>query len=116
MGGIARENKMVAYAIGGVEDHAHLLLSLPPSISPAKAIQLIKGASSKWINDTFPRKEKFSWQQGYSAFTLSPSRLQKTIMYIQNQEEYHKKVIYSDEHLEFLRRHSLDQDGLNLSE
>ena len=110
MGGVARENKMVAYAIGGSDDHAHVLLSLPPSISPAKAIQLIKGASSKWINDTFHWDEKFSWQQGYGAFSLSPSRMKKTIEYIQNQEEHHKKVVFSAEYLEFLRRHAVEYD------
>ena len=114
MGGIARENKMVAYAIGGTDDHAHVLLSMPPSISPSKAIQLIKGASSRWINETFPRKEKFSWQQGYSAFSLSPSKLNKTIHYIQNQEEHHIMKAFTDEHLKFLRGHSIDFDEKNV--
>jgi len=53
MGGIARENNMKALAIGGVEDHAHVLLSLPSTITIAKAIQLVKGGSSKWVSDTF---------------------------------------------------------------
>jgi len=54
MGGIARQNDMKALVIGGVEDHVHLLLSLPSTLAIAKAIQLVKGGSSKWVHDTFP--------------------------------------------------------------
>ena len=61
MGGIARENNMNALAIGGIEDHVHLLVSLPTTLSIAKAIQLIKGVSSKWVHDTFPYYDNFKW-------------------------------------------------------
>src|SRR5688572_31587178 len=54
LGGIARENRMKALAVGGVADHVHILLSLPATMSVAKAMQLLKGNSSKWIHDTFP--------------------------------------------------------------
>jgi len=63
-GGIANENRMKALVIGGSADHLHALLSLPGIMSFAKAVQLIKGGSSKWIHDTFARHEKFSWQEG----------------------------------------------------
>jgi REP element-mobilizing transposase RayT len=62
MGGIARENDMTALMIGGVEDHVHLLLSLPSTLPIAKALQLIKGASSRWIHETFPNHRGFAWQ------------------------------------------------------
>jgi putative transposase len=110
MGGIARQNNMVAYAIGGTGDHAHVLISMPPTISVAKTIQLIKGGSSKWMNDEHPQKEHFSWQQGYAAFTLSPSRMKQTINYIQSQEEHHKKVSFKEEYLNFLKGHSVEFD------
>jgi REP element-mobilizing transposase RayT len=71
MGGIAREHRMKAIAIGGTADHVHSLLSLPAPLSVAKAIQLIKGGSSKWIHDQFPRYRKFQWQEGYGAFSVS---------------------------------------------
>src|SRR5258706_2561685 len=54
LGGIARQNKMKALEVGGVEDHVHILLSLPSTLSIAKALQLIKGGSSKWVHETFP--------------------------------------------------------------
>ena len=71
VGGIARENRMTALAIGGTADHLHALLSLPGMMSFAKAVQLIKGGSSKWVHDTFPSQKKFAWQEGYGAFSVS---------------------------------------------
>jgi putative transposase len=61
MGGIARVGNMKALAIGGVEDHAHMLLSLPSTLSIAKALQIIKGSSSKWVHETFPVHSSFEW-------------------------------------------------------
>ena len=59
LGGIARQNKMKAIEIGGVEDHVHILLSLPSTVPIAKALQLIKGGSSKWVHETFPGTSSF---------------------------------------------------------
>jgi putative transposase len=110
MGGIARENNMKALSIGGVEDHAHVLLSLPATISIAKAIQLIKGGSSKWIHDTFPSLKSFAWQVGYGAFSVSISRVNKTINYIKNQKEHHRRKAFEEEYLAFLKKHSIEYD------
>jgi REP element-mobilizing transposase RayT len=63
LGGIARENDMVALAVGGIEDHVHLLMSLNRIISVAKAVQLLKAGSSKWINQSFPEHGRFAWQE-----------------------------------------------------
>jgi putative transposase len=90
LGGIARENKMKGLAIGGVADHVHMLLGLPPTMSMAKATQLLKGNSSKWVHETFPRLRTFAWQQGYGAFSISVSGIEETRAYIQNQEEHHR--------------------------
>ena len=62
LGGIARQNKMKAIEIGGMPDHVHILLSLPSTVSIAKAMQLIKGGSSKWVHDTFSEHRLFGWQ------------------------------------------------------
>jgi putative transposase len=102
MGGIAKQNKMVALAVGGTDNHAHLLISVPATISPAKAIQLIKAGSSKWIHDELPHKSGFSWQVGYSAFSVSPKRIQYVINYIHNQEEHHRIKTFEEEYLAFL--------------
>lgn len=82
IGGIARENKMRALAIGGVEDHIHLLLSMPSTLSVAKSMQLIKGGSSKWVHETFPDHQDFEWQEGYGAFSIGISQVPDTKKYI----------------------------------
>ena len=94
LGGIARQNKMKAIEIGGAEDHVHILLSLPATMSVAKALQLIKGGSSKWIHETFPEKRGFAWQEEYGAFSVSVSQLDKTIAYINNQKTHHRKKTF----------------------
>jgi REP element-mobilizing transposase RayT len=73
LGGIAREHEIKALAIGGVADHVHVLLSLPSKISTAKAMQLLKGNSSKWLSESFPELRSFSWQEGYRAFSIGVS-------------------------------------------
>ena len=78
LGGIARENKMKALAVGGVADHVHILVSLPGTLSVAKAIQLLKGNSSKWIHETFPKQAFFGWQEGYGAFSIGVSGIEAT--------------------------------------
>jgi REP-associated tyrosine transposase len=79
LGGIARENKIKALAIGGAADHVHILVSLPATLSLAKAIQLLKGNSSKWIRETFPKMHSFAWQEGYGAFSIGLSAVDATV-------------------------------------
>jgi putative transposase len=110
LGGIARENHIKALAIGGVEDHVHLLLSLPSTMAIAKAVQLIKGGSSKWIHDEFPARREFAWQEGYGAFSVGVSQIEDTIRYIDNQAEHHRMKIYEEEFLSFLERHGIEYD------
>jgi len=110
MGGIAREHGMKTLAIGGVEDHVHFLLSLPTSISLAKAIQLIKGGSSKWVHDSFPEHRDFSWQEGYGAFSIGISQRDDTVSYIRSQAEHHRKKTFQEEFVAFLKRHGIEYD------
>jgi len=110
LGGIARANRMKALAIGGTTDHLHALLSLPGMMSFAKAVQLIKGGSSKWVNDNFPGPKKCEWQEGYGAFSVSASQVPKTIAYINNQKEHHRKKTFKEEFLELLAKHGIEYD------
>jgi putative transposase len=93
LGGVARKNGFKALIVGGTENHVHILLSLPATMPLAKAMQLVKGASSHWMNETF--KGEFAWQEGYGAFTLGVSQKGDTIAYIQNQAEHHRKRKFS---------------------
>jgi putative transposase len=107
LGGIARENKMKALAVGGAVDHVHVLISLPGPLSVAKAIQLLKGNSSKWIHETFPKLSLFGWQEGYGAFRIGISGVEATVTYIRNQEEHHRKRTFHEELVTMLGRHGL---------
>ena len=110
MGGIARANKMKALAIGGVEDHVHLLLSIPSKLDIAKAIQLIKGGSSKWVHDTFAAYRHFAWQEGYGAFSIGISQIKPTTVYIQSQPKHHKRRTYEQEYTAILEKHGIEYD------
>ena len=108
LGGIARENRMKALAVGGVEDHVLVLLSIPSTLSVAKSIQLLKGNSSKWIHDTFKEHWDFEWQEGYGAFSIGISGVEDTTKYIQNQAEHHRKMTFKEEIEAFLKKHGME--------
>src|SRR5262245_6537369 len=110
LAGIARENKMKALAIGGVADHVHMLISLPGTLSVSKALQLLKGNSSKWMHETFPKLRSLESQEGYGAFSIGISAVDATVAYIRNQFEHHRKRSFRDEFVAMLRRHRLDYD------
>lgn len=99
---------MKAIAIGGMEDHVHILLSLPSTLSIAKAMQWIKGGSSKWVTETFRRR--FEWQEAYGAFSIGVTQIERTVAYIKNQETHHREKTFQEEFLEFLERHGIEYD------
>jgi putative transposase len=108
LGGIARKNGFKAIAIGGTANHVHILLSLPAAIPLAKVMQLLKGGSSKWMNES--GDGNFAWQEGYGAFTVGISQQAATAAYINSQEEHHRKRSFEDEFLAFLKKHGIDYD------
>ncbi len=110
IGGIAHNHGLIARAVGGTEDHLHVLLTVPPRIAVAEAVQKIKAASSKWIHETWPDKKAFAWQEGYGAFSVGISHLDDTISYIHAQAEHHKKRDFQQEFLAFLKKHGIDYD------
>ena len=114
LGGIARENGMVALKIGGIEDHVHMVVGLPATLSPSKAAQFLKGGSSKWILGTFTQLRGFGWQDGYGAFTVSKSNLPEVIQYVESQREHHQKRTFQDEYRTLLERHGITYDEAHL--
>jgi len=105
--GICKNYEMIAVAIGGTENHVHVLFHLSPKISLAKAVQLLKGNSSKWIGE---QGMDFAWQEGYGAFTVSSSNLDAVTRYIRNQEAHHRKFSFEDEFRAILKKHCVDYD------
>lgn len=105
---VGRNHELVIHEVGGHDDHAHILISLPATITLASAIQNLKAVSSKWIHGK--GLTDFAWQQGYGAFSVSESNMKKVREYILNQEEHHKEIDYQDEFRELLRRHRIPFD------
>lgn len=110
VGGIAKQNQFKALCIGGVSDHVHALLSIPAALSVAKAVQLIKGGSSKWVHENFPEMADFAWQEGYGAFAVGISQIPETLDYIQKQADHHKVTTFQKEYLNFLKKHNVSYD------
>jgi putative transposase len=107
MAGIAHHQDFEAMIIGGVRDHVHALLILPPTMPLAKAVQFLKGSSSKWINET---EGQFAWQEGYGAFSVSASQTDDVVHYIQNQRIHHQKKSFEDEFVEFLKKYGVSYE------
>ena len=110
IGGIAREQKMAAIQIGGVDDHIHALVMAPPTLAPFEIAKYLKRDSSKWIHETFPVLSDFAWQEGYGAFSVSKSGLEAVANYIQNQLAHHEKRNFQEEYVEFLQKHNVEYD------
>jgi len=101
---------MIALQVGGIEDHVHALVIAPPVVSPSQIAQYLKGESSKWIHEEFPKLRGFEWQDGYGAFSVSKSNLPDVIVYIRNQREHHRKKTFQQEYLELLVKHGVEYD------
>lgn len=87
----------IAYVVGGVTDHIHLCLTIPPNISISKFIGQLKGASAHWINHFIRPGGIFGWQDSYGVFTISKDLVNRVITYIENQEKHHQdKMVISE--------------------
>ena len=93
--------------IGGVRDHVHALIVLPPTLPLAKAVQYLKGSSSKWINEA---GAPFAWQEGYGAFSVSASQTPDVVRYIQNQRAHHAGKTFEQEFLGLLEKYGVSYD------
>jgi putative transposase len=108
--GIIHNNEHKLLSINGMPDHIHILFGLRPSQSLSGLMQDIKGSSSKWINERKFVKGKFSWQEGYGAFSYSKSQIPGVIKYINDQSVHHKKKTFKEEYLEMLKKFEVDYD------
>jgi len=114
--GIVNGKEQKVYAIGGVADHIHILLSIKSNIALSDLVRDIKANSSKWINEKGLVTGKFQWQEGFGAFSYAQSQLDTVIAYINNQEQHHKKKAFKDEYLELLQKFNVDYDDNYLFE
>ena len=107
---IIQNNNHKVLAIGGMPDHLHLLIGLRPDESLSHLVQEIKRDSSFWINEKRYVNGKFSWQEGYGAFSYSKSQLLNVTNYILNQKEHHQKKTFIEEYVKVLSDFGLNFD------
>ena len=93
--------------VGGMADYVHVVITLPRTLSQGELIEQIKKTSSKWIKALDARYRGFSWQRGYSAFSVSPSQLEAVVEYVDPQQEHHRTGTFREEYRELLRRHGV---------
>jgi putative transposase len=105
--GIGKNHEIPVLAAGGTANHVHLLIALPATIALAKATQLFKANSSRWIGE---HGIDFAWQQGYGAFSVSASNREAVRHYVVHQPEHHAKHSFEDEFVSLLRKSGVDYD------
>ena len=110
MTGIIQNNGHKLLIINGMPDHIHILIGFRTTQALSELVQVVKRDSSKWINENKLVRGKFSWQEGFGAFSYSHSHLQNVIEYIKNQEEHHKKQSFIEEYKAFLEKFEIEFD------
>ena len=116
MCGIVTNHTCKTYAIYCNPDHIHIFVAMNPTISPSKLMEQLKSGSSNWLNGKKYIPGKFSWQDGYGAFTYSKSHIDNVVKYILNQPEHHKKQSFKEEYLIFLKKFEIEFDAKYLFE
>ena len=110
MTGIVQGHGHKLLSIGGVGDHVHMFFGFRPNESLSHLMMEVKRDSSIWINKNHLVKGRFSWQEGFGAFSYSKSQIPVVCHYIENQEIHHHKKTFMEEYLEFLERFGVDYD------
>lgn len=116
MCGIISNQKCKTYAIYCNPDHTHIFVGMHPTISPSKLMEQVKSGSSNWLNGKKYINGKFSWQDGFGAFTYSKSHIDRVVKYVLNQPKHHKKQSFRDEYLMFLEKFDVEFDHKYLFE
>ncbi|MBS1555390.1 MAG: IS200/IS605 family transposase [Bacteroidetes bacterium] len=116
MAGIINEKGQKSIIVNGVTDHVHVFVGLKPSVALADLVRDVKNNSSNFINKKRFVQGRFSWQEGYGAFSYSYSQLDTVYKYILHQEEHHREKTFKEEYLEFLRKFEIEHDEKYLFE
>ena len=109
--GIGKNLDFPILAVGGMPDHVHLLVAIPPNKTISETIQKLKANSSRWMTSRVPG---FAWQRGYAAFSVSASSVDATVEYIRNQERHHARRDFKRELLDFLAKNGVAYDERHL--
>ena len=108
--GIIKAKNQKPIIVNGMPDHIHAFIGLKPSMAISDLVRDIKNNSTNFINEQKFVRGKFSWQEGYGAFSYSRSHIERVYNYILNQEKHHKKKTFREEYLEFLEKYEIEYD------
>jgi putative transposase len=98
----------IMHEVGGIEDHTHVVFSLPPKFAIAEFIGKLKGASSHWVTHVLKHPGEFDWQRGYGVLSFGDKNLPAVIAYAQNQKEHHRQQTIN----EAMEKWSEEEDGV----
>lgn len=104
LAGVCKREGIFVHAVGGMGDHAHMLIQLPPTLSLSDAMLEVKTSSSRWMG------RSFAWQRGFGAFSVSSSNARAVVRYIQTQEVHHEKMSFDEEFMALLKKHGMEFD------
>ena len=110
IGQLINETGCQSIIVGGINNHVHALCALSRNETVAHLVEEMKRNSSRWIKSLSPRYSQFAWQGGYAVFSVSQSVIDKTIEYIKNQFEHHKKTSFEDEYKRLLELYEIKYD------
>jgi putative transposase len=107
---VARNAGCECFRVGGVDDHVHLAIRLPRTMTTAKLVEELKTSSSRWLKMQSHELSKFAWQRGYGAFSVGPSDLEALTQYIDEQKRHHHKSTFQEEYRAFLVKYGVEFD------
>lgn len=116
MAGIVKNKGHKPIIVNGISDHVHLFIGLKPAMALSDLVRDIKNNTSNFINEKQYIKGKFSWQEGYGAFSYAHSQMNQVYQYILNQEEHHKNQTFKEEYLSLLKEFEIEHDEKYLFE
>ncbi len=108
--GICRTVGACVLKVGGIEDHIHMLITLPRTVAICKLVEEVKKSSSRWIKTKGPQFGQFSWQSGYGIFSISSSHKDAVAHYIACQRDHHHTHSFQDEYRRLLKRNDIEFD------
>lgn len=110
MGGTAKNLESPCLAIGGTNNHVHLLISQSKTMALSRLMEEVKKSSSKWIKTKDPKLHTFGWQDGYGAFSIGESQMEALQHYIEGQKERHTKLSFEQELVALLKKYHVQYD------
>jgi len=110
IGGICNDLECPPIKIGGYYDHVHILCLLSKKIALMDLLKEVKATSSAWVKTKDDKLKDFYWQEGYGAFSVNPTEIDKVIRYIAEQKEHHSKKTFQDEYRAFLKKYKVAYD------